>query len=196
MTDAHNGIIVHPMSTQRIPDIDQMAKHFADLWNDQWRQIMTHPDTASNLMKFADMMGPSQQMAQQMMSRFFTPETQGASRQKNFGFPQPFAQPFAQQAAPQPAPQPTSQPAPAAPAAPSVGPEAFAAAFGALSRQLDEFAGCLISLSRRVDALEKPKRAKPRAKPVAKPAAKPARASVKRAQPSGRAKAQPARKGR
>lgn len=166
------------MSTQSpLSDLDQMTKRFAEIWGEQWRQMMTKPETAQAMLKLTELMAPSQLAAQQMMARFMSPDFSAEPRH-----------------AASPSQTHYSQHTPHT--TPQDGTAALAAALGTLARQLDELGTRVDALASRLDTMDKPKPRKPRAKPVAKAAAKPARTAGKRAQPARKPAAKPTRKGR
>ena len=140
-------------------DLDQLSRRFVDLWQEQWLHLVSSPETAANMGKMMEMMAP----AQQMMGKFFAPET--VSRE--------------------PSKAPPRTPAAESSSA-SSGAASLAAAFEPVARQLAILAHRLDAIDARLNTLESPARAprKPRAKPAP---AKPARTRAK-PQPRGRRK--------
>jgi hypothetical protein len=145
-------------------DLDQLSRRFVDLWQEQWLHLVSSPETAASMGKMMEMMAP----AQQMMGKFFAPET--ASREPNKA--------------------PPHTPAAEAPPAAS-GAASLAAAFEPVARQLALLAHRLDALDARFDALESP--ARPARKPRAKPAAAKPRATRAKPQPSRRKKSRSTR---
>ncbi|HYE51283.1 MAG TPA: hypothetical protein VEB20_16920 [Azospirillaceae bacterium] len=119
------------------PSIEELARRYLDLWQDQWAAVSTDPEMADAMARLLQAMG----QGAMMMAPFLpqapgTPPMGGMSMPGGFGFPfaQGFAQPFANPFAfgfPSPATpgdrhahsQPSPPPAGAAPAGAAPGGE-------------------------------------------------------------------------